>query len=174
MKFVDVTYGTKGDTGLYTYAVNNSVRVGDILQVSVKHYKNGRIFGTTAITQKTASENTAVGQEMKQQAQENSKDRQVAKVETARDLGIGRTRMPSGQFGYEGAGSGRGVKEGDRYVADPNKAFIRTNRIQQTRGANILARQAQTGGQIASTKTAQGAVETFESYSRQFMPKGEE
>lgn len=171
MKFVDVTYGTKGDTERYTYAVNNSVRVGDILQVSVKHHTSKKIFGTTAIAQKTASENTAVGQEMKQKAEEDSEDGQVAKVETSRDLGIGRTRTSKGQFAYEGSGAGRAIKEDGRYIADPNKEFVRTNRIQATRGANILSRQAQTGGEIAQTKEATSSVETFESYSRKFMPK---
>ena len=172
MKFVDVTYGTKGDTGLYTYAVNNSVRVGDILQVSVRHYKNGRIFGTTAITQKTGSQNSVQGQEMKQQAQENARGGQIAEALTSKDLGIGRTRTAQGRYAYEGVG--KTVKDGDRYVTDPNQEFVRTNRIQAVRGANILSRQAQTAAEISKTPLSQQAVETFDSYSKQFMPKGEQ
>lgn len=172
MKFVDVTYGTKGDTGLYTYAVNNSVRVGDILQVSVRHYKNGKIFGTTAIAQKTGSQNSVQGQEMKQQAQENARDGQIAEALTSKDLGMGRTRTAQGRFAYEGVG--KTAKDEDRYAADPNQEFVRTNRIQTVRGANILSRQAQTAAEISKTPLAQEAVETFDSYSRQFMPKGEQ
>lgn len=174
MKFVDVSYGTQGKGELYTYAVNDSVRVGDILQVSVKHYRNGKIFGTTAVTQSTAKETSAKGQEMKQNAQENSRNGEIATAQTARELGIQRTRLQSGQYGYEGAGAGRGVKnEEGRYQAEEGKPFVRTSRIQQVRGANILSRQQQTGGEISSTRNTQEAVETFDSYSKQFMPKGD-
>ena len=60
-KFANITYGTKGDTEQYTYVVNDSVNVGDIVQPSVKHYKSGKIYGTTGIIQNTAKETSVTG-----------------------------------------------------------------------------------------------------------------
>lgn len=52
MKFAQVGYGTyakhgEDDQKLYTYLVEDGVRTGDDLIVSVHHYKNQKIFGTT-------------------------------------------------------------------------------------------------------------------------------
>jgi hypothetical protein len=56
-KFAKLTYGTKGESGQYTYIVNDSVRVGQYLNPAVTHPKSGKVYGTTGIVQST-SKNT--------------------------------------------------------------------------------------------------------------------
>lgn len=53
MKFVNVTYGLKGDTKQYTYIVNDNVKVGQVIFPSFRHLPDGKITATVGIVQTT-------------------------------------------------------------------------------------------------------------------------
>ena len=55
MKFVNITYGLKGDSEQYTYLVNDNVKVGQVIFPSFRHLPDGKICGTVGIVQTTNS-----------------------------------------------------------------------------------------------------------------------
>lgn len=66
-KFAIVTYGSsenKEVTKNYVYVVNNNVRTHDKIYPSVKHWKNGAIFGTTAVVKHAYLTQGKMGQEI--------------------------------------------------------------------------------------------------------------
>ena len=165
-KFANCGYGSEGQgigksEGGYTYVVNNNVRTGQTLQLSVKHAKSQRIFGTTGKVLSTAKDTSVKGQEVKRELEEKEV-KEVANAYTGKELGATRERGASGKFSSQ---SRQGYYEDQKPI---------TRYQQQVRGGNILARQQQTGGELARTPKTTKAVETFESYSKQFMPKGDE
>lgn len=154
-KFAKVTYGTHGDTGLYTYVVNDNIRTGDYMQPSVKHYKSGKIFATTAIVQQTAKETSKAGQNMKQELQ--SKGREAVNAYTGKELGIQPERGEGGRFATSGGALGKTIKDQTTGLrtAPPDKKFTASRYVQQTREANVLARQ--------------NKAQTFDEYAKPFM-----
>lgn len=158
-KFADVTYGTKGDTSLYTYIVNDNVRTGDFLQPSVKHYSSGKIFGTTAIVQSTAKETSVKGMAMKQASESNSAE--PVNAYTGKELGVKAQRGEGGKFEYTGGGLGKTIKNevtGMRQ-APQGKEFNKSKYIEETRQANVKMRKASQGD----------TNQTFDNYSKGFM-----
>lgn len=142
-KFAKVSYGLRGDTKQYIYVVNDNVRVGDVLQPSVKHYISGKIYGTTGIAQHTSKRLSGKDTAELQSAGKSADD--IARVETGKDLGV--------TGGARGAGTGRiyyDTTTGTHKSADPTR-FNRENAyIRETREGNVRER------------------ETFESYSKNF------
>lgn len=55
MKFVNITYGLKGQSKEYTYLVNDNVKVGQVLFPSFRHLPDGKITTTVGIVQTTNS-----------------------------------------------------------------------------------------------------------------------
>lgn len=55
MKFVNITYGLKGESKQYTYLVNDNVKVGQVLFPSFRHFPDGKITATVGIVQTTNS-----------------------------------------------------------------------------------------------------------------------
>lgn len=165
-KLAQVTYGTNGDTGQYTYVVNDNVRTGDYIHPSVKHYKSGKIFGTTGIVQSTAKETSKTGQELKQ-AIENKTDRNGKPIElqrayTGKEVGAKAEKDASGRF-VGGSGLGKTIRNEETGMRQAREGtdFHRSQYIEQTRQANVQRREQQESGQR----------ETFDSYSEPFMKK---
>lgn len=161
-KFARVGYGSDGrsagrDEQGYTYVVNDNVRAGDTIQPSVKHYKNGNIFGTTGKVLGTAKETSVKGKQLKSQL--DSKGREAVNAYTGKELGAERQRGQAGKFAK-------------RYGEATGEDVISSYQ-EQSRGGNILARQQQTGGQLSPTKNVERAVESFEQYSYPYMKKGD-
>lgn len=172
-KFAQVGYGSNGEgtgqqgTG-YTYVVNDNVRTGDIINPSVIHYSSKKIFATTGkvISRATKLENMQVkdaetgklintGKVIAETLKDKGLTEQdLADVKTGKEVGLQRQRTAKGTFAQS-------KKVDGTYVASEYE--------QAVRGANILERQAQTGNAIAETEKAQKSVETFDSYSKQFM-----
>lgn len=172
-KFAQVGYGSNGEgtgkqgTG-YTYVVNDNVRTGDIINPSVIHYSSKKIFATTGkvISRATKLENMQVkdaetgklintGKVIAETLKDKGLTEQdLADVKTGKELGLQRQRTAKGTFAQS-------KKVDGTYVASEYE--------QAVRGANILERQAQTGNAIAETEKAQKSIETFDSYSKQFM-----
>ena len=126
-KFVNITYGTHGDSEEYTYVVNNNVRVGDVIQPSVRHYKSHKIFGTTGVVMSTAKTTTAKGQEMSQKAQE--KNGYVAEVKTGKELGIQKSyTRESGRFAKQYGDD----SELSQYVYDVREGNVKVREQQET------------------------------------------
>lgn len=156
-KFAKVTYGTQGDTEEYTYVVNDNVRTGDWIQPSVKHYISGKIFGTTGIIQSTQKNLDS------KTAQELS-GKEIANAYTQKDLGINPERTEKGTFATQGAlGKTQKNEITGKYQAKPGQEFVNTSNITKTRLGNVSMREQQ------QAETA----ESFDSYSKQFMDKGE-
>ena len=172
-KFAQVGYGSNGEgtgqqgTG-YTYVVNDNVRTGDIINPSVIHYSSKKIFATTGkvISRATKLENMQVkdaetgklintGKVIAETLKDKGLTEQdLADVKTGKEVGLQRQRTAKGTFAQS-------KKVDGTYVASEYE--------QAVRGANILERQAQTGNAIAETEKAQKSIETFDSYSKQFM-----
>lgn len=55
MKFVNITYGLKGQSKQYTYLVNDNVKVGQVVFPSFRHYPDGKITATVGVVQTTNS-----------------------------------------------------------------------------------------------------------------------
>ena len=61
MKFVNITYGLKGQSNQYTYLVNDNVKVGQVIFPSFRHYPDGKITSTVGIVQTTNSVSSKEG-----------------------------------------------------------------------------------------------------------------
>lgn len=154
-KFAKCGYGSDGrglgrTTDGYTYVVNDNVRKNDVLQV-IATSSRGRKFATTAKTRNVYSENSKKGQEAKQQAQQNTEGNDPTRAYTGKELGVKAFR----------GGAKSQVIEGLK---------PQTEYTMQTRAAN-LGEYVQTHPNATLTKHAQ---ETFDSYSKPFMNKGDE
>jgi len=64
MKFINLTYGLKGESKQYTYLVNDNVKVGQVVFPSFRHKPDGKICGTVGIVQTTNSVTSKSGIEM--------------------------------------------------------------------------------------------------------------
>ena len=180
-KLVDVSYGSSGNPKkrLYTYVVNDDVRVGQFLNVAVTHPVSGTVYGTTAIAQ----EETPKGSE-----QEAKKIKQLedvtkvvvdkdgyAKIEKgvtpkrvydAKDAGmpdaglLGRTEK--GRFVSKSGGLGTKAvfnEETGRYEARAGKKYEWNETIEKIRQYNV--------------EKNNNPQETFDSYSKDFLNRGE-
>ncbi len=61
VKFAQVTYGSQGDSGSYTYIVSDSTRAGSVINPAVKHHLSHKIYGTMGIVQSTSKETSYDG-----------------------------------------------------------------------------------------------------------------
>ena len=64
MKFVNITYGLKGESKQYTYLVNDNIKVGQVIFPSFRHYPDGKITATVGIVQTTNSVTSKEGLNM--------------------------------------------------------------------------------------------------------------
>lgn len=156
-KIATCGYGSKGE-GLgktpngYTYLVNDNVRTGDKIQViATSHGKEPRKFVTTAVPKSIFNENSANGQNAKQQAQQNSKSGEIETGYTGTELGLTPTRES-----IRTKSLGNGHRTVSQYQME-------------TRGA-VVGKYLQTHPDANLTPKAR---ETFDSYSKPFM-KGEQ
>jgi len=156
-KLASVSYGLDGQGKTYTYVVNDNVRVGQVLNPSVKHYISGKIFGTTAIVQQTQKDTPEKRAEIKD---ENGKTVNVEQALTAKEAGASSTaRGEDGRYaGRQSATGGAGkVSKGEdgRYAAAAPSAFTTNKYIEQQRKANVASRE-------------DGGYQTFDEYSAPF------
>lgn len=150
-KYALVGYGSRGQgvgktTQGYMYIVNDNVRTGDKIQ-PVATSSRGRKFVTTGVVNHSYKQTTAKGQEAKQRYDQNhdpNKTQELTQAYTGKELGVSGSRVPK-QAG-----------ELSQYT-------------QQTRAGN-LAMQKQKDPNIVFTEKSQ---QTFDEYSKEFMPKGE-
>lgn len=148
-KFANITYGTKGDTEQYTYVVNDSVNVGDIVQPSVKHYKSGKIYGTTGIIQNTAKETSVKGKEIAQNLDKEGKS--AVNLYSGKDIGAVRQKdVSSGKFK---GGTYQKPTKNEQGVYATQGGYKPTRYAKETRQGNVEKR------------------ETYEQYAEKF--KGE-
>lgn len=163
-KFANVTYGTQGDTAEYTYVVNDNVRTGDYIHPSVKHYKSGKVFGTTAIIQSTAKETSVKGKQTLQALQQDGIE--PVKAYTGKEVGAQRDRGEGGKFG-QGSGLPKTYRDEEtgRRKAPDDYQFNQSQYIRQARQGNVEARKQY---------EAQKQQETFDSYSKKYMNDGGE
>lgn len=150
-KFALVRYGSNGrgpesqPDKTYTYVVNDNVRTKDIIQViSTSHGNSPKKFATTGYVKSAFKENSAKGQEAKIEAQKNTNGADPTQSYSGKELGVKASKIPIGQR--------------------------QSQYTMETRAGNIaMYMQQHPNAQL--TKNAQ---ETFDSYSKQFMPKGEQ
>ena len=151
-KFAQCGYGSQGQglgktTDGYTYVVNDNVRTGDKIQV-IATSKKGNKFATTAVPLHTYKETSAKGQMAKQQAQEKT--------------GKEPTQSYSGkELGVQGSRATQPLGDGKRTISEY---------AQETRAGNIAMYKQKD----PNAKWTEKAQETFDSYSKQFMNKGEQ
>ena len=156
-KFAKVGYGSKGQ-GLgktengYTYIVNDNVRTGDMLQ-PVATSRAGRKFVTTGKVRHAYKETSVKGQNAKQEAQENGAS-EITRSYTGKELGA----------------KGSKSKQVIGIDADGYKHKSISEYEKSTRAGN-LAKYMQSHPNAQLTAKSQ---ETFDSYSKQFMNKGEQ
>ena len=151
-KFAKCGYGSQGQglgntTDGYTYIVNDNVRTGDRIQV-ISTSRDGKKFATTAVPLHTYKETSVKGQQAKQEVMEK----------TGKDP----TQSYSGkELGVQGSMATKQLPSGKRSVSQYS---------QETRAGNI-AMYMQKNPNTQLTKNAQ---ENFDTYSKQFMNKGEQ
>ena len=151
-KFAQCGYGSQGQglgktTDGYTYVVNDNVRTGDKIQV-IATSKKGNKFATTAVPLHTYKETSAKGQMAKQQVQEKT--------------GKEPTQSYSGkELGVQGSRATHPLGDGKRTISEY---------AQETRAGNIAMYKQKD----PNAKWTEKAQETFDSYSKQFMNKGEQ
>ena len=156
-KIAKCGYGSHGQgvghTDGYVYVVNDNVRTGDKIQV-VSTSKRGRKFGTTAVPLHIHGENTVKGRQAVQQAEQATGE--VTRAYSAKELGVSTsTRKPA---------------EVPQALQDIKGITPQSPQTLSVRGGN-LSQYMQTH-QAELTPYAEKQVETYDSYSRQFMPKG--
>ena len=149
-KFAQCGYGSQGQglgstTDGYTYVVNDNVRTGDKIQV-IATSKKGNKFATTAVPLHTYKETSKKGQLAKQQSLQKGKE--PIDVFSGKELGV------------KGSTATKLLDDGKRSISEYAMA---------TRAGNIAIYKQQDPN-ATWTKKAQ---ETFDSYSKQFMNKGE-
>ena len=149
-KFAQCGYGSQGQglgstTDGYTYVVNDNVRTGDKIQV-IATSKKGNKFATTAVPLHTYKETSKKGQLAKQQSLQKGKE--PIDVFSGKELGV------------QGSSATQPLGDGKRSISEYAMA---------TRAGNIAIYKQQDPN-ATWTKKAQ---ETFDSYSKQFMNKGE-
>lgn len=159
-KIVNVTYGTKGDTAMYTYVVNDNVRNGDYITPTVKHYISGKEFSTTGIVQQGGKATGKLGQELALNAyakmEKGGKDPTLEKAFTGKELGVKPEQDASGKYKQVG-GLGKTVKDTatNRFTAPQGKEFKETAYIKETR-EKALEKRKENGGM------------SFDEYAKQF------
>jgi len=159
-KFAQVGYGSQGqgagqDGDGYTYLVNDNVRTGDTISPAVRHYRNGKIFGTTGVVLSQTKMTTQKAQELKEEVK--AKNTNVQEVLTGKQLGIGRTTDPT---------TGKFIK--DKSTHNEKGEYIVGKREETVRGANIRYMEQSTGNDISQGEATQKAIETFDSYSAKY------
>lgn len=171
-KFAQVGYGSQGQglgktTDGYTYVVNDNVRTGDRIQV-VSTSRNGNKFATTAVPLHTYKETSKKGQLARLEVVAKG-DKDVVK---ALDKRINQGKMTIGQIETEEQRRGRQVTQSytGAEVGLNVKGMSQQQYEQATRGAN-LAKYKQEHPKATFSDHAQ---ETFDSYSKQYMNKGEQ
>lgn len=157
-KIAKCGYGSQGQ-GLgktadgYTYIVNDNVRTGDVIQViSTSHGKEPKKFATTAVPLHIFKETSAKGQEAKQEA-ENKTGQNPTQVYSGKELGA----------------KGSKAKE-SMYIDEYGIEHKKISEYEQATRAGNIAMYKQKDPNAQWTKKSQ---ETFDSYSKQFMNKGE-
>jgi hypothetical protein len=167
-KFAQITYGTHGDTPLYTYVVNDNVRTGDYIQPSVRHYISGKIFGTTGIVQNAYKETSTKGMETKQKAEQNSKNGEIANAYTGKEAGAVRQKDAKGQFAEDdGLGKTKTINGVHKGPEEDKTDLNRNSYIRQTREYNVKQRENN------QSSNEQQDNETYESYTSNKNDKGE-
>ena len=149
-KFAQCGYGSQGQglgktTDGYTYVVNDNVRTGDKIQV-IATSKKGNKFATTAVPLHTYKETSAKGQIAKQQSLQKGKE--PIDVFSGKELGV------------QGSTATKLLDNGKRSISEY---------AQETRAGNIAMYKQKD----PNAKWTEKAQETFDSYSKQFMNKGE-
>lgn len=160
MKFAQVGYGRFGQNVWkkkegYTYIVNDNVRKGDTINPSVVHHISGNIFATTGKILSTTTNLNKVDPNL------NPND--LAKAVKGSDLGITATRGKGGKF------------TADKSYVAPNGDYVASQYELASRGANIAERQKERARQglptdRAETTKTEKAYETFEEYSKKYLP----
>lgn len=154
-KFVKVGYGHDGrglggTTDGYTYVVNDNVNKGNIIQPIATQWKSGTKFVTTGQVLHAYRENSPMGKKAKQEVENRNEAEQLLPPE------IQSQRSKEIQSVITGGGD---LKIGGMR----NTAEYRT----AVRGANVASKMQQD----PNAKFSEKSLETFEEYSRQFMPK---
>lgn len=164
-KLALVRYGSEGEgpendpKKSYTYVVNDNVRKGDRISPVVKHYKSGTIYATTGKVEATAKNaSTEKGKEMQKEL--GGKD--ATEVFTGKELGLGAQQGVGGKFTSEGGGS----------FSTRANGYILGEREKATRGGNVAAYMMTHGTSDKLSEGAKKSIETFEGYSKAFIPTG--
>ena len=176
-KFAFVRYGSDGEgpkskggaLKSYTYVVNDNVRKGDRISPVVKHAKSGTIYATTGKVMATAAnENTQNGKQMMEQVKEKEEETKqpitLTNVYSGKELGLASQQGEGGKFVSEGGGS----------FSTRNNGYVLGQREKATRGGNVSEYIMQHGGTGKLSSAAKSSIETFESYSKAFLPTGKE
>lgn len=150
-KFAQCGYGSAGQglgttTDGYTYVVNDNVRTGDKIQV-ISTSRSGTKFATTAVPLHTYKENSAKGQKAKQEAMSKTGNEPTQSY-SGKELGVSASRAT------------QPLADGKRTQSEYAMA---------TRAGNIAMYKEQD----PNAKWTAKSQETFDTYSKKFMNKGE-
>ena len=174
MKFVNITYGLKGQSQQYTYLVNDNVKVGQVIFPSFRHYPDGKITSTVGIVQTTNSVTSKEGINMAKMM--NEKGIVPNYIATTLNKPSDVIRDNNGKF-VGGTGiSKTELDSSNKYVSTTpdNYDNIRdSNRVvsTQTTNENLMAEQS---GSNKDTNTnyqinARNGKETYQDYVNRYF-----
>jgi len=160
MKFINLTYGLKGESKQYTYLVNDNVKVGQVVFPSFRHKPDGNICGTVGIVQTTNSVTSKSGIEMAKMME--SKGITPNYMVTSGTLKVGNDVMKdeNGRFVGGSGISKTQVNEENLYVSTTPDNYNPDNaRVKSTQEMNkqLMANQQET------------RKETYDSYVSQYF-----
>ena len=164
MKFVNITYGLKGESKQYTYLVNDNVKVGQVIFPSFRHYPDGKKTTTVGIVQTTNSVTSKDGLTMAKMMNENGIvpnyiATSLNKTNFQKDTGISKTT----------------INENNLWVATTPENYDNartTNKMIETRELNKQLAMEQEGSNKDVNKNieinARNGKSQFEQYRNQF------
>ena len=173
MKFVNITYGLKGQSKQYTYLVNDNVKVGQVVFPSFRHFPDGKITATVGIVQTTNSVTSKEGINMAKMMTEQGIVPNYIATSLKKPTELMRE---NGKF-ISGTGiSKTEINEENMYVSTTPENYdnVReSNKVLQTQDLNKQLAGEQSGSNKDSNTNievnARNGKETFQEYVGRFF-----
>lgn len=174
MKFVNITYGLKGESKQYTYLVNDNVKVGQVLFPSFRHFPDGKITATVGIVQTTNSVTSKDGINMAKMLNEQGivPNYIATTLNKPNDL----MRDDGGKF-MGGTGiSKTTLNDQNQYVSTTPDNYDNvkdSNRVKATQNINIQLAEEQGGSSKTTNENievnARNGKETYQEYVNRYF-----
>ena len=179
MKFVNITYGLKGQSKQYTYLVNDNVKVGQVIFPSFRHHPDGKITATVGIVQTTNSVTSKEGINMAKMM--NEKGIVPNYIATTLNKPNDVLRNENGKFMGGTSISKTEIDSNNKYVSTTPENYDnvkQSNRVLSTQDTNKQLMNEQSGSNKdinsnieINARNGKQKYETAQEYINRFYPK---